>query len=288
MEDGRLPDAYLAGAMKCGTTALHRLLAAHPEVYLPPRPQELHYFDVEENFARGTSWFAGFFAGHGDAPVVMQTSPLYVYHPAVPGRIRDLTPEARLIFILRDPADRAYSHYWHQVRRGREPLSFVAALDAEADRLASGPDGRRTYSYVDRGLYGRQLTRYLEHFRMEQLLVLRSEDLRGRPGPVLDQVSRFLGVDPRAFAPGSTAPSAAPAARPRLRSLDGLSRRLRRHWRGGAHAIDTVNRRAIPPLSDTLRRQLQEQFREDIEQTARLTGLDLSSWMALSTEVLAG
>ena len=209
-----LPDFLLLSASRCGSTSLFAILCAHPQV-LPPSHKELHYFD--RNAARGLDFYRRFFplAAHRRAherrlgrPVLTgEATTYYLLHPAVPRLARAALPGARLVVLLRDPVDRAYSHYQLSVRNGLEPLTFEEALDAEDERLA-GADERlaaepaydhpshRYHSYVTRGLYLEQLERWHACFPREQTLVVRSEDLFERPGDALADVTAALGIGP--------------------------------------------------------------------------------------------
>lgn len=210
-----LPDFIIAGAMKAGTTSLYRYLCAHPDV-IPAARKEVHYFDV--HYARGASWYRSMFptAAHRDLlarrhgrPVVTgEASPYYLFHPLAAPRAAALVPRAKVLVLLRDPVERAWSHYRHEVRAGREPLGFEQALDAEPQRLAGaeellrhgGPSAvspeHRCHSYVARGRYAGQLRRWFDAFGREQVLVLRSEDLLHKPDTVWQQVQDFLGLVP--------------------------------------------------------------------------------------------
>jgi hypothetical protein len=137
--------------------------------------------------------------------MTLDATPYYLVHPLVPHRAAQLLPEVKLIALLRNPIERAYSHYQHEVRGGREPLSFVEAIDREAERLAGEEERLRNepgyyswnhhrYSYTHRGLYVEQLRRWLQHFPRSQLLVLQSEFLYGQPAEAMARVHRFLGL----------------------------------------------------------------------------------------------
>lgn len=209
-----LPDYLVIGAMKAGTSSLHAYLSEHPQVMAWPR-KEIHYFDRE--YGRGSYWYRRNFptrravaerrASLGRSVAVGETTPCYLFHPAVAARVHRLLPEARLIVLLRDPVTRAFSHYRQLVRRGLESLSFAAALDAEDERLAgaeqalaSGPIGHDEahvhYSYRARGRYLEQLQRYFELVPAERILVLKSEEMFRDPQATLDQAFAFLGLDP--------------------------------------------------------------------------------------------
>ena len=197
-----LPGAMIIGAMKSGTSSLHYYLTQHPQVLAPLR-KEVHYFDL--NFARGESWYRANFGGEGQGGLNIDSSPYYLFHPQVPQRAHALVPDAKLIVLLRDPVRRAYSHYWHERDKGREPLSFEDAIAAEPDRigrdherLANGEIERSAahqyFSYLARGRYAEQLERWLLVYPREQLLVLRFEELVQAPLPVLNDSLRFLGL----------------------------------------------------------------------------------------------
>jgi hypothetical protein len=208
-----LPDFLIIGAQKCGTTALYAYLRWHPGIGGPPW-KEVSFFD--RRYARGEAWYRGQFPSKpwlrirarrsGKTPIVGEASPSYVFHPRAPERVHALLPRVRLIVLLRDPVDRALSHYHHEVALGREPLSFEEALDREPERThAEVPrlDDPRYFSqawwdftYLARGRYAEQLERWLAVFPREQLLVLASEQLRQEPAQTYVRVLDFLGAEP--------------------------------------------------------------------------------------------
>lgn len=206
---GALPDFIIVGAQKAGTTSLYAYLSEHPQV-LPSRTKEIHYFDL--NYSKGTDWYRRRFISLPDRDprarqrlISGEASPYYLFHSLAASRIAETAPSAKLIALLRDPVARAYSHYQHNVRKGREPRPFSNAI---ADEIAGGtgpeddvPDGdaarggaHRHYSYLARGRYAEQLERFLLEFPRDQILILKSEDLFENPQLVLPQVLRFLGI----------------------------------------------------------------------------------------------
>jgi hypothetical protein len=201
-QDRALPQGVIVGAQKCGTSSLHGYLTQHPGVIAPLR-KEVHYFDV--NYARGERWYRAHFGRVGEPGLNLDSSPYYLFHPLVAERMHALLPDARLIALLRDPVRRAYSQYWHERDKGREPLDFEAALEAEPERvdaahrrLANGEIAasreHQIHSYVSRGRYAEQLEHWLRFYRREQLLVLRFEDLVPEPLAVLNRVLAWLGL----------------------------------------------------------------------------------------------
>jgi hypothetical protein len=282
----RLPTFIIAGAQKSGTTTLHHYLKAHSSVYIPPHPQELHFFDIEENFEKGVDWYQRHFMDAGTEHVAVgQTSPLYIYEPRAASRMAQLLPKVSLIFILRNPVDRAYSHYWHQLKKGRETRSFEDALAQEPARIAEGFEQWRHFSYADRGRYARQLEEYLRYFPREQMLLLLTEDLSQAPAAVIDKCCDFLDIARQ----GTRIVESGPRQRWNVSRLPRSERiqRLRAKWRsrsllssGLVRLIDRVNLRTAPypPMDPAIRSALQSMFAEDNERLAALFELDLSVW----------
>jgi hypothetical protein len=204
-----LPDFLVIGAQKAGTTALYAYLRWHPAIF-GPSWKEVSFFD--RHWARGVGWYRGQFpsrarVGRRPGARVGEASPSYLFHPLAPERVRATIPAARLIAILRDPVDRAFSHYQHEVALGREPLSFEEALEreeertrGETERLAADPAyfgwAWWNWTYRARGLYAEQLERWWAAFPREQLLVLTNEELAGDPASTYARVLDFVGAPP--------------------------------------------------------------------------------------------
>ncbi|MET7709572.1 sulfotransferase [Micromonospora sp. NPDC005413] len=205
-EPGPLPDFLVIGGQRCGTTSLYHHLAAHPRVRVATG-KELQYFSVHHG--RGTRWYRGHFPRLAPDERTFEASPYYLFHPSVPSRVAATLPEARFVALLRDPVQRAYSHYLHTRSYGAEPLSFADALDAEEDRLAramrGGPDTRaahsalRNHSYAARGRYAEQLERWFAHVPRERIHVTRTEDLNVDPAGTYGEILSFLDLP--AFTP---------------------------------------------------------------------------------------
>jgi hypothetical protein len=195
----------IVGTMRGGTTALFDYLCRHPDVLAPLR-KEVHYFDF--NWHRPRTWYDAHFPLAAEAPagaITGEASPFYLSHPLVPGRVQQTEPDVRLIVLLRNPSERAISHYAMAVRIGweRRPIReafarpeasqpLEAAL-AENERLDLA---HRHRAYLVRGLYADELSRWLERFDRERMLILRSEDLFAEPRATYDQAAAFLGLAP--------------------------------------------------------------------------------------------
>jgi len=207
-QDRALPEVLLIGAQKAGTSSLYAAICQHPQ-FVPPSRQEVHYFDgglrpQVDQFARGEPWYRAHFprtARLRPGDKTLECSPLYLFSPLAPERIRALLPSVRLIALLRDPTERAISHYFHERRLGMEPLGLLAALqaeDARVDPALQARDYRHPafvhHTYKARGHYAVQLERYLRVFDRSQLLVVRSEDFFADPVRTLAEVFAFTGV----------------------------------------------------------------------------------------------
>jgi len=188
----RLPDFLGLGTQKGGTTTLHELLGAHPEIFLPAA-KELHYFDLKPH--QTSNWYKQHFSEAGSDQCCGEITPFYLFHPAAPKRIQALLPNVKLVVLLRDPVERALSQIFHARKRGFENLDPEEAVAAEPDRLASGdPVSLQKHSYVARSRYLEQLDRYETLFHPSQLLVLQSETLFEQPKRIWDTLQRFLGL----------------------------------------------------------------------------------------------
>jgi hypothetical protein len=202
-----LPDFLVIGAQKAGTTALYAYLRWHPAI-AGPFWKEVSFFD--RHWWRGEPWYRGQFPLRRNGRLVGEASPSYLFHPLAPERVLSLVPDVRLIVLLREPGDRAYSHYQHEVALGREPLTFEEALAAEDDRLRGEVERLRAdprafsfawwnHTYASRGLYAEQLERWFELFPREQVLALTTEELGARPAETYASVLSFLGAPPHAL-----------------------------------------------------------------------------------------
>jgi hypothetical protein len=201
-----LPDFLLLGAQKAGTSSLYRYLQRHPRI-LPALSKEVHYFTKHRDRPEG--WYRAHFPRvrtlAKQRALTGEATPYYLFEPRVPAQVASLLPAARFIVLLRNPVERAYSHYQQERARGRETLGFAAALEAEEERLA--PELARlladpaatspiyqNQSYFARGLYAEQLARWREHFPPERFLVLQSEAFFAEPAGTCQRVFEFLDL----------------------------------------------------------------------------------------------
>jgi hypothetical protein len=200
------PDFLLVGTQRAGTTSLFRALAGHPGTAQPNFHKGVHYFDV--NYARGPAWYRGHFPLRQGSRLAFESAGYYMHHPLAPERIARDLPGVKLLVLLRDPVERAFSAYKHELARGYETeTSFERALALEPGRLAGEIDrirnepgylshSHRHHSYLDRGHYAEQLEVLYGLFGRERVHVAFAEDFFTEPEPCYDAMIDFLGLPP--------------------------------------------------------------------------------------------
>jgi hypothetical protein len=192
-------DFIIIGVQRGGTTSLYEYLIKHPDV-IASSSKEIHFFD--NHYEKGTKWYLEQFSFKKDK-ISGEATPYYIFHPLAPKRIHDLVPNVKLIVLLRNPVERAFSHYKLSVRTGNETLSFDDAIKAENTRLKNSKkeimegkysSSHQQQSYLSRGIYIKQIKRYYELFPKDNILVLKSEDFFEFPNQTYMQVIKFLGL----------------------------------------------------------------------------------------------
>lgn len=187
----------IAGAQKSGTSALNRYLKKHPNLCMAKK-KEVHFFDNETHFTQKPINYAhyhSYFAPRLLKHLCGESTPNYMYWHNAPRRIWEYNPKMKIIMILRNPIERAYSHWNMEYHNKREFLPFKEAIRTESQRTKEAlPYQHRVYAYVDRGFYTDQIRRIWHYFPKEQTLFLKSEDLKMTPKNTIDQVCNFLNV----------------------------------------------------------------------------------------------
>jgi hypothetical protein len=299
-ERPRLPNFLIVGAAKSGTTSLASHLSKHPQVYVPPA-KELYFFEREELWEKGPDWYAGQFAEAGDADAVGEATPSYMFYPWVVQRIAELLPGVRAVVCLRNPVERAYSHYLHWAdRMWFEPRSFAQAVE---DELAAGAeeiamhDPRRKppyFAYLARGKYLPQLERLATTLGRDCLHVLLLEDLQADARATFSAVCDFLGVDSDVEVPNLGArenvysphtPRVAWRWLTRHRVLHRVPRRVAKLI---ARRIVAPRPRPVPPMDPVVRTRLAEHFAQHNEALGRWLHRDLSAWNSVGVAAAVG
>jgi hypothetical protein len=295
-----MPNLFVIGAAKAGTTALYSYLTHHPQVFLS-RVKEPEFFSREEYYARGPNWYQDwYFEGAEGFPVRAEATPHYLYwSDKVAPRIKEVYGERPVKFIVsfRDPVSRAYSWYWNMVREGIEDLNFDEALRVEERRLKQNRNelyhlGSMAYGYSAGSRYASLLQPYLELFPPENFYFVFQDDLRSRANETCKEIFEFLGIESSIEIKAS---NSNPAAMPRSRLLHKALRRrplfkefikpfvpirVRRVRRSLKSKIMKANLKetAYMPLQPQLDHELRLSYRTEIEKLEKITGRELSSW----------
>ena len=290
----------IIGAAKSGTTALYHYLRQHPQVYMSPQ-KETNYFAFEgqrasfngpgdEDAMRDTittpDAYTEQFAGVTNEVAVGEASPWYLYSERAAENIHRCLPNVKLIVLLRNPVDRAFSSYLHVVRHDRENLRFEEGLLAEEERIAQGWE--LVWHYRRAGLYVEQIERFLRLFAVDQIRYYLYDDLEKDLDAFLVRVYKFLGVDPSFVADTSLRPNATGVPRSRMvqhlvfkdNPLKALARtvvpnQVRYNLSQRLGELSIVK----PTLNDDTRRKLLRDFKKEILALEDLTGLGASVWL---------
>ena len=308
-----MPNFLIVGAAKSGTTAVWHYLKQHPEIYMSPTKHTRFFsFDVEQPNFRGPAptmrgpagrnqsvpyaitdvdAYHALFDGATNETAIGEASHSYLYQPQAARRIRNYAPDMKLIAVLRNPAERAFSHYRQMVRDGREPVAdFAQALAEEEARIRN--DWWPDFHYVRTGLYYDQLKRYFDLFERDQLKIYLYEDLNSDPSGLSRDIFRFLGVN-ESFTPQAAARYNA-SGRPKSKILHLVLQNLRRSMPIAERFLPEAQYRRLLRVGSTLhnqnltkarlspevrRRTIDEYFREDILKLQPLIQRDLSTWL---------
>jgi hypothetical protein len=267
---GPLPTFVIIGAQKCGTTALHAYLARHPQISMS-RPKETDFFVSGEsgNWERGIDWYRQRFdpdvKARGDA------SPNYTAHPHLPGvpeRMAELLPEAKLIFMVRDPVDRVRANWIHTYSNRKEFRPMREAVLEEPSE------------YIDRSKYHLQLTRFLDHYPLERIMVIEQDELLNDRRETLRRVFNFVGVRDNVWRDTYSEPRLETAARRRKTPLGAFMvrhvspkmwRRMRHHW---PLSLPFDH----PEMEADLRAEVADRLRDDAARFRELVGRPFEGW----------
>ncbi len=297
-----LPNFFLIGAPRCGTSSLYDGIRQHPEIFMSP-VKEPWYFsigvrtkpfqgpkDVDYNLYLSRPEYDDLFSGAKGEKVIGEASTDYLYSESALNALRSEFPSAKLVAILRNPADRAYSQYVQHVSQLREPCpSFWDAVELEDDRKQR--DWCHYWFYRGLGFYGQQLSRYLEFFSPDQIKIFLFEDLYSSPIQLYRELFEFLGVD-ASFQPSAGEHARNTSALPKSRRLHNALTKpsiLRSLVRGvtprrlrvtGLKWVGARRKTIKPPgITPDERSRLIEGYREDIELLESLIGRSLTGWL---------
>ncbi|MEM9219270.1 MAG: sulfotransferase [Cyanobacteria bacterium P01_F01_bin.150] len=294
-----MPNFLIIGAAKGGTTSLYHYLSQHPQIYMStvkePRffaleGEELNFNNPDQGINRDSITqlreYQNLFKDVKDEIAIGEASPLYLYSTKAADRIRHYIPDVKLIAILRDPSERAYSCYTHLVRENYEPLSFEEGLCEEFKRIQD--NWAHLWHYRQGGYYYSQLKPYFEKFSRDNIRIYRFEDLNNDSMSVVQDIYQFLGVDD-AFIPDLTRMNV--SGKPKIKALQTLlgtgnttrsliKRILPTEFRKDiARRLRSWNLKQKGEMPADIREKLIHDYREDILQLQELINTDLSAWL---------
>lgn len=293
-----LPNFLIIGAAKAGTSALYSFLGQHPQVFMSAN-KEPRYFSfagatldpahpIHATTVTRLEDYVKLFEESGDAVAIGEASPSYLFNPAAPPRIKEMIPNVKLLAILRNPADRAFSHFMHFVKLGWETTyDFRQALNAVEGLDHNGWFPRK--DYLSFGFYGEQLARYYERFDRTQIKVLIYEEFRAAPEPALKEIFGFLNVDPRHRTETSVQINL--SGSPRSRTLQRWLTRPNDLRRSLGEILPATVRRRLrntleianlkrSTLENDMRVTLMATYRDDIDRLEQLLERRLDCWRA--------
>jgi hypothetical protein len=267
----RLPTYIIAGAMRSGTTALNSYLREHPDVAVSST-KEVHFFD--SFYDRGVEWYREQFPHSESARAVGEATPNYMFSTTALDRIKETLPDVKLVVMLRNPIDRAYSHYWHDKARGKTEGDFGENVKREMD-------GDQGLNYIARGRYRAQIEHILERFPPTALHVEVFEDMVDRPDDLYASVCRFIGVD-HSFRPESLGAPVNNFVEFRSLALRHASQKLPGRFRDVIGRLNTKRKESYPPMPARLRNRLADEFATANQGLEELIGRSLS-WDAANS-----
>lgn len=292
-----LPNFFILGAAKAGTTSLFNILSKHSQIYGSP-VKEIGFFNNDVRFAKGLEWYQNtFFQNAQDYPIRMESTPVYLtWSEKVAVRMQHdyPIPDLQFAVIFRDPVQRAYSHYWHRVRMGHEKLPFEEAIREESNRLAQNYNelyrlGNGKYGYFRAGCYTSRLKPFFHAFNKEQFIFLLQEDLY--PPDFTEhkiRILKFLQVNPAEELRTEKANQAETA---RFTWLAGSYRKIKRTQFGRlirnslGNGLRKTMRAMVyskfeyPPLNPEFAQQLRTQYKQEIHELEEMIDRDLSAWL---------
>lgn len=315
----RRPDFFIVGAAKAGTTSLYNYLKLHPEVYFSPI-KEPHYFstdikleemrsdfkkkvfiDIGEYinnnlgsprhgaFVRDETHYQQLFSLVKNEKRIGESSVSYLYSQVAATKIKAFNPEAKIVIILRNPVERAFSHYLMDLRIGYETRNFIEAVNADIQKDKKG--WGQSHLYVELGLYYEQVKRYLEVYSPGNIKIILHDDFKKFPKKVLSDVYSFLGVsDKSEEIDFSVRHNKAELPKSRILQkfektplmqkvlADFIPGALRRKLKSGFYSTEN-----LPGLTIEDRKSLHHYFSEDIKKLSELVGRDLSAWLAVDS-----
>ena len=278
-----LPNFLIVGGQRCGTTYLWGLLKQHPQIFMSEEKETQYFGELLQDKGYPIQQYKHHFAAVRNEIAIGEASVENMFLDGIAPLIsQTLGNNIRLIFLLRNPIDRAYSHYWMMIAKYREYLPFEKALRAEPHRIHRSFHDLRSYSYISRGYYATQIQRYLRYFPRERMLFLLSDDLYNHTDQTLSSICRHLGVTEHFRFEKSVDKYSMPIPKNitlfRLLNFVQLSIKEKPgYWKIRAWQNKLLDRKnTYPPMQETTRIKLQEYYLNANQDLGHLLGKDLS------------
>lgn len=284
-----LPNFLVIGVEKSATTWLYYMLKEHPDIFMP-ETKEIHFFnkynsnlkEINNYEKLGINWYKKFFKKYNGEKAIGEVTPMYLCDPYAPARIKSTINNIKLIAILRNPVDRAYSHYWMAKSKNHTNLTFEEVVIQKTDK------------FIKRGLYYEQLERYYKYFDKENILVILMDDMLNRSQEILSKIYRFLEVKPD-YVPSNINTSKNRAGFYRspmlLNVISDFTKFFRRKTKMGfiidffknigvADFIKRINKKEFnyPEMPKELRKNMFEYYKESNKKLSKLLDRNLSTW----------
>lgn len=275
-----LPNFLIVGAARCGTSSMHRYLHQHPQVFTTDL-KEVNYFleKPKDGFISTLDEYRKYFIGASDKIAIGESSVSYMFFEHVAKDIRCTLGDIKIIISIRQPVDRAYSHYYYRRYRNMEPINnFLTAFHSE-DQIIQERNNPYLWSYKSASFYYRQIKPYFDHFSHENIKIIIFDDFLGRPQQVIQSLYHFLDVDSH-FTPDVSRAYATSRLPHQPRTFLRLrAHTLLRFLIGQMDHAPQIHNRPISPLPQSIHAELTQLYREDILATQSLINRDLSMWL---------
>ncbi|MDG1719046.1 MAG: sulfotransferase [Flavobacteriales bacterium] len=285
-----LPNFMCLGAAKSGTTTLYEILRQHPDIYIPAF-KEPHFFDIPENYKNGIEWYKRNYFRNANKKIIADFTPSYFFEKEAPKRIfKNLGKDMKFVVILRNPVDRAYSHYLHSKRDDHESENFEKSLELEVSRLKKHENqsdylSYLRHSYVHQGLYAQMIDSYLQYFSLDNFLFIHFEDeLLQERELTIKRILEFLEIDSSVLL--RTDIRSNPSSKEKSKSLKKLMNKrgwwrdvikfmipfvqLRQIIRNRIHRINIIEFKAQQLSQEVKLNFLEKYFRKDISDLERI------------------
>jgi hypothetical protein len=285
-----LPNFILIGVQKAGTTSLYDWIAQHPDVYGPKGMKDFPFFCNDEYYKNGLKWFSKFFRDHHGEKIIFHGYVNHIYNNMSAQRIYDYKKDIKLLLILRNPIERAYSAFWYMRKIGIETLkTFEEAIDIEDKRKSGNYRERNNLTYIDHGFYYKQLMNFYKFFSKSQIFIAFFEDIKENRENLIKKIYNFLEVDEN-FVPLFNVEN--PSGVPRIGLIQRiLSKKIAPPYIKDLIPLDkrilikdflmnlNVKKVNYSPIKLETKRNLINTYRDEILRLEDLLGIDLSGWL---------